>query len=61
MPGPTTKIDWDRLELEIRTDDEPNPQNPTSSLTPEQREQAVRELARRILFRAADQRVTSKN
>ncbi len=48
-------IDWESIPVVIEDDCEPNPQNPFSTVTAEQRDEALRELARTILLRRVDQ------
>ena len=45
------KIDWDSIPIVIDSDTEPNASNPYASCTPEERERALAEVARRILLR----------
>ena len=45
------KIDWESLEIVIEPVGDPNPKNPYAEMDRAQRDQALRELARKILWR----------
>ena len=45
-----TKIDWQSMPIVIDQAD-PNPLNPYAAVSPEEREQALSDVARRILLR----------
>ena len=57
--GSSKKIDWERIEVVIEVADEPNPRNPYADMDQAHRDQALRELARRVLFRKAKDTSTS--
>lgn len=44
-------IDWDNITITVIPEGEPNPQNPYSSFTPEQRREQIRALYQRIIER----------
>ena len=50
MPS-KAKVDWDSIPVVIYDNCEPNPQNPYSVSTPEDRKKALRDIARTILLR----------
>ena len=50
----STKVDWERLEIVIEPAGEPNPQNPYAQMDQAQRDQALGELARRVLLGQAN-------
>ena len=48
-----TKPDWEELEIVIEPPGEPNPNNPYADMDQAHRDQALRELARSLLLRKA--------
>jgi len=48
-------IDWYSIKITVVPEGEPNPQNPYSSLTPEQRREQLRALYQRIIERKIGQ------
>ncbi|MYC13779.1 MAG: hypothetical protein F4Y39_08640 [Gemmatimonadetes bacterium] len=50
------KIDWEKIHITVTEDDSPNPQNPYSRLSPEERETALKKLCQSIYLRTLDKR-----
>ena len=49
--GPKPKVDWDNIEIEIVPVDEPNPGNPYSEWTQEEREKRINGILGDIYLR----------
>jgi hypothetical protein len=47
------RIDWDQIPIVIESSDQPNPQNPHASESPQERSESLSSLARQILLRRA--------
>ena len=52
------KLDWEAVEIVIEAAGDPNPQNPYAELDQAHRDEALRELARRVLLRKVDAETT---
>ena len=48
------KIDWDNIPVTVTEDDSPNPQNPYSRLSPEERETALKKFCQAIYLRSLE-------